>query len=130
MLKGLGNIAKLMGSMGEIQSRMEAMKDSLSELKVEGTAGGGMVTVEATGSHRVTRVTIEQSLMEAGDKEMVEELVTAAVNQAMEKAKQLAAEEMSKAAGELDIPGVGDALAKFGLGGMDATDDGTPPSVP
>jgi nucleoid-associated protein EbfC len=124
MLRGLGNVAKLMGSMGEIQSRMEAMKASLSELKVEGSAGGGMVTVVATGSHRVTRVTIEESLMVAGDREMIEELITAATNQALEKAKQAAAEEMSKMAGDLEIPGIGDALARFGMGGLDATDPG------
>lgn len=125
MLRGLGNVAKLMGSMGEIQSRMEAMKASLSELKVEGAAGGGMVTVIATASHRVTRVTIEPSLMEAGDREMIEELVTAATNQALEKARQVAAEEMSKMAGDLEIPGIGDALARFGMGGLDgsASDD-------
>jgi nucleoid-associated protein EbfC len=124
MLRGLGNVAKLMGSMGEIQSRMEAMKASLSELKVEGSAGGGMVTVVATGSHRVTRVTIEEPLMVAGDREMIEELITAATNQALEKAKQAAAEEMSKMAGDLEIPGIGDALARFGMGGLDATDPG------
>jgi nucleoid-associated protein EbfC len=124
MLRGLGNVAKLMGSMGEIQSRMEAMKASLSELKVEGSAGGGMVTVIATGSHRVTRITIEESLMAAGDREMIEELVTAATNQALEKARQAAAEEMSKMAGDLEIPGIGDALARFGMGGLDPTEPG------
>lgn len=118
MLGGLGNLAKLMGSMGQIQSRMEAMKESLSALRVDGTAGGGMVTVEATGSHRVTRVVIEQSLIEAGDREMLEELVAAAVNQAMEKARRAAADEMARMAGDLEIPGIGDALSKFGLGGM------------
>jgi len=121
MLRGLGNVAKLMGSMGEIQSRMEAMKESLAELKVEGSAGGGMVTVAATGSQRVTRVTIEESLVVAGDREMIEELVTVATNQALEKAKQAAAEQMSKMAGDLEIPGVGNALARFGLGGIDET---------
>lgn len=116
MLRGLGNVAKLMGSMGEIQSRMQAMKESLSELKVEGTAGGGMVVVEATGSHQVTRVVIEQSLMDAGDREMMEELIAAATNQAMEKAREAAAAEMSKMAGDLEIPGIGDALSNLGLG--------------
>lgn len=124
MLRGLGNVAKLMGSMGEIQSRMEAMKASLSELKVEGSSGGGMVTVVATGSQRVTRVTIEESLVVAGDREMIEELITSATNQALEKAKQAAAEEMSKMAGDLEIPGIGDALARFGMGGLDRTGPG------
>jgi nucleoid-associated protein EbfC len=116
MIRGLGNIAKLMGSMGEIQGRIEAMKASLSDIKVAGTAGGGMVTVEATASHTITRVSIEQTLIEAGDREMIEELVTAATNQAMEKARQAASEEMSKMAGELEIPGIGDALSRLGLG--------------
>src|SRR5690606_353371 len=97
------------------------MKESLAELKVEGSAGGGMVTVAATGSQRVTRVTIEESLVVAGDREMIEELVTVATNQALEKAKQAAAAQMSKMAGDLAIPGVGNALARFGLGGIDET---------
>src|SRR5690606_17869437 len=100
------------------------MKESLSELKVEGSSGGGMVTVVATGSQRVTRVTIEESLVVAGDREMIEELITSATNQALEKAKQAAAEEMSKMAGDLEIPGIGDALARFGMGGLDGTGPG------
>lgn len=125
MLRGLGNIAKLMGSMGEIQSRMEAMKQTLSELKVEGSAGGGMVTVIATGTHRITQVRIEESLLVSGDREMIEELVAAATNQALEKARQVAAEQMSQMAGDLEIPGIGDALSRFGFGGMDETPSGT-----
>jgi len=125
MLKGLGNVAKLMGSMGEIQSRMEAMKESLGDLKVEATAGGGMVTVESTGSQKITRISIEQSLVDGGDAEMIEELVVAATNQALEKAKQAAAEEMSKMAGDLELPGLGDALGKLGLGGVDPSDNST-----
>ena len=63
-----------------------------------------------------------QAAVEAGDREMVEELIAAATNQALEKARQAAAEQMSKVAGDLEIPGIGDALARFG--GLDGTPSG------
>ena len=93
------------------------MQEKLGEIKVEGTAGGGMVAVEATGHQKITAVRIEQSLLDDNDKEMLEDLVLAAVNQALDKAKQAAAEQMQGLTGDMDVPGLGDALEKFGLGG-------------
>ena len=117
MLKGLGNIASLMKQAQEMQGRMSELQDNLGRLRVQGSAGGGMVTVEVSGQQRLLSCRIEQSLLESGDREMVEDLVVAAVNQAMEKAKESATQEMSKLAGGMDIPGLGDALSKLGLGG-------------
>ncbi len=127
MLKGLGNLANLMKSAQQLQGRLGSMNDSLAEIRVEGAAGGGMVTVEATAQQRILRCRIEESLISDGDREMVEELVVAATNQALEKAKQAQAEAMSSMAGDLSIPGLGDALSQFGLGGNagdDAADTG------
>jgi len=117
MFKGLGDIASLMKQAQQMQGRMSDMKESLGKLRVEGTAGGGMVTVEATGHQQIVNCTIEQSLIDDGDREMLEDLLVAATNQALKKAKDAAAEEMSKVAGGLNLPGMGDMLSQLGMGG-------------
>jgi hypothetical protein len=80
-----------------------------------------MVTVEATGQKRVVAVRIEESLLNSDDREVVEDLIVAAVNQALEKAEQAAAGELQGAVGDLNLPGLdlNDALSKMGLGGDD-----------
>ena len=116
MFKGLGQIASLMKNAQEIQGRMKEMQENLRHLKAEGTAGGGMVTVEVNGQQQVLSCRIEQSLFEAGDREIVEDLVVAAANQALEKIKQTVADEMGKLTGGLDMSGLSDALSQLGLG--------------
>jgi DNA-binding YbaB/EbfC family protein len=117
MFKGLGNLASLMKHAQEISSKMGAVQEQLADIKVEGTAGGGMVTVEANGHQKILSIQIEQSLLDDKDKEMLEDLVLAATNQALEKAKQAAGEQMKGLTGDADIPGLDEALEKFGLGG-------------
>jgi DNA-binding YbaB/EbfC family protein len=116
MFKGLGQIASLMKNAQEIQGRMKDMQETLRRLKAEGTAGGGMVTVEINGVQQVLSCRIEQSLFDAGDREMVEDLVVAAANQAMDKIKQATADEMGKLTGGLDMSGLNDTLSQLGLG--------------
>jgi DNA-binding YbaB/EbfC family protein len=117
MFKGLADIAGIMRQAREIQARAAEMKERLSQLRVEGTSGGGMVAVEATGDQRLTACRIEPSLFESGDRELVEDLVLAAANQALDKAREAAAAEMQNLAGGLDLPGVSEALENLGLGG-------------
>jgi hypothetical protein len=117
MFKGLGNLASLMKSAQEMQGRMAEIQENLRRLKVEGTAGGGMVTVEANGQQQVLSCRIEKALVQSDDQEMLEELIVSATNQALEKAREAASQEMAKLAGNLNLPGLGDALSKFGLGG-------------
>ena len=117
MLKGLGNIASLMKQAQQMQGRMSEVQENLEKLRVQGNAGGGMVTVECNGQQRILSCTIEESLLSSKDSEMLEELLVAAVNQALDKAKDTAAAEMSRIAGGLDLPGLGEALSKLGLGG-------------
>ena len=76
------------------------------------------MTVEATGHLQILRVRIDPSLTGEGDREMLEDLVLAATNQALEKARAAAAEEMSKVTGGLEIPGMQEALSKLGLGDL------------
>ena len=116
MFKGLGQIASLMKNAQEIQGRMKDMQENLRRLKAEGTAGGGMVTVEVNGQQQVLSCQIEQSLFDTGDREMVEDLLVSAVNNAMDKIKQAAAEEMGKLTGGLDMSGLNDTLSQLGLG--------------
>jgi DNA-binding YbaB/EbfC family protein len=116
MFKGLGQIASLMKNAQEIQGRMKDLQDRLRRLKVEGTAGGGMVTLEINGQQQVLACRIEKSLFESGDREMIEDLVVAAANQALEKVKQTAADEMGKLTGGLDLSGLNDTLSQLGLG--------------
>lgn len=116
MFKGLGNIASLMKQAQEMQGRMAQMQESLRNLRIEGSAGGGMVTVVMNGQQQVLDCHIEKSLLADNDPEIVEDLIVAAVNQALEKTKQTAAEEMSKLTGGMDLSGVGDMLSKLGLG--------------
>ena len=117
MFKGFGNFATLLKQAQDLRGRMEGVQEALAKVKVEGSAGGGMVTVEANAQQQLLGVKLEPALLETGDREMIEDLVLAAANQALDKAREAAAEEMSKVAGSLDLPGLGDALQKFGLGG-------------
>ena len=121
MFKGLGQIASFMKQANELQGRMKEMNENLRRMKIEGSAGGGMVTVEINGQQQVLGCRIEKSLFESGDREMVEDLVTAAVNQAIEKSKQQTAEEMRKLAGGIDVPGLNDTLSQLGLGEISGT---------
>ena len=113
MFKGLSNIASLMANAGEIQAKAGEMKERLAALRVDGSAGGGMVKVTVSGDQKLTTIDIEDSLLESNDREMLEDLILSATNQALELAKQQAAEQMSELAGGLGIPGLDDAFAKF-----------------
>ena len=117
MLKGLGNIASMLKQASEMQERMAEAKEKVAGIRVEGIAGGEMVKVEATGEMRILSVSIEPALMETGDREMIEELVTAATNQALQKAKDATAAAMSDVASGMDLPGLNDALSNLGMGG-------------
>lgn len=116
MFKGLSNIAGLMKQAREIQGRAAEMKERLAQTRVEGTAGGGMVVVEASGDQRLTACRIEPSLIASGDREMLEDLFLSAANQALDKSREAAAAEMQNLAGGFDIPGLGDALQNLGGG--------------
>ncbi len=116
MFKGLSNLASLMANAGELKAKAAEIKDRIAAIRVEGSSGGGMVKVEASGDQRVLSISIEETLLSSNDKEMLEDLILSATNQALELAKQAAANEMSELAGGMGIPGLDEALSKFGMG--------------
>jgi DNA-binding YbaB/EbfC family protein len=116
MFGGLKNIANLMQQAGEIKGKMAAAKERVSKLRVEGAAGPDLVRVVITGEMMVVNVAIEQNLVAAGDRQMIEYLVTAAMNDALHKAKSAAAAEMADIAEGMNVPGLQEAMAKMGMG--------------
>lgn len=102
MKGGLGNLMK---QAQEMQENMRKAQEELAGIEVTGQAGGGMVTVVMTCRHDVKRVQIDESLM-GDDREVLEDLVAAAMNDAVRKAEQTAQEKMSGLAGGMNIPGL------------------------
>jgi len=113
MFKKIGNVFSLVKQAQEMQGRMSEMQEKLKHVRVEGTAGGGMVTVEASGQQKVLAVRIEDSLLQDGDKEVLEDLLVGAFNAALDKAREAAAEEMAKITGDLNLPGLDEAMRKL-----------------
>jgi len=116
MFKGLGDISSLLQNAHKIPAQIEEINRELKSKQVTGSAGGGMVTVQMDGTGDVKSVNIEPELFEQGDRELIEDLIPAAVNEATGKAKQLYAESMQGLAGGMNLPGMDDLLAKFGGG--------------
>jgi DNA-binding YbaB/EbfC family protein len=116
MFKELGSLGGLMKGARELQAHAKEAQERLARLKVEGRAGGDMVVVEANGQFKITSIKIQPALAQSGDAEMVEELVLAATNQALDRVREATQEEMSKAAAQLDLSGFNDILSKLGLG--------------
>lgn len=97
------NLGNLMKEAQKMQQRMQEAQKQLSELVVSGEAGGGMVTVKMNGRHDVTEVKIKPTLMEE-DVEMLEDLVAAAVNDAVRKIEKASKEKISQLTAGLNIP--------------------------
>jgi DNA-binding YbaB/EbfC family protein len=96
------DIQFLMRQAKKIEKAVEHAKEQLGELEVDAEAGGGLVQVKMNGRFEIRRVTIDPA-----GKEMLEDLVAAAANAALEKARKLSDETMEKATGGLRIPGLG-----------------------
>ena len=104
MFGNLGQLAGLMTKLPKIKEEFEKTQQKLAQLSVEGDAGGGMVRVKMNGKFGVLAVTLSDEALQGKDKELLEDLIVAAANQAVEKVKQLVAAEMSQAASELGLP--------------------------
>jgi len=111
------NMADMFGKVQEMQSKMEEVQKSLEELIVEAEAGGGMVKVKANGKRKIINIELDKDVVDPADKEMLEDLVVAGVNKALEKAEAAAKEKMQEAYKGM-IPGGGIPgmdLSKLGL---------------
>lgn len=113
MFKGISNFASMMKQAQELQGKMGEMQESLRDLHVTGEAGAGMVKAVANGQQQLLACQIDPALMQSGDQEMIEELVVSAVNQALDKSRDAAAEKMSSLTEGLGLPGLQDALSNF-----------------
>jgi len=101
VFKGLKDLMGMVKDAGKMRERMQAIQEELGSKHVQGSAGGGMVTVTATGRQEIVSCKIDPQAI-GDDVEMLEDLVAAAANQALENARKLAAEEMGKLGGNLD----------------------------
>jgi nucleoid-associated protein EbfC len=98
---------KLMQQAQEMTGKLQEVQESLGKLSVTGSAGAGLVTVEVDGRGHVKRVSIDPKVVNPADVEMLEDLVAVAVQEAQRKARELAEQEMKKAAGGLGLGGMG-----------------------
>lgn len=101
----MANMQKMMKEMQKMQSKMAQLQNELAETPVEGTAGGGVVKVTVNGAHQVLSVDINPEVVDPEDVDMLNDLVAAAVNDAMTKAQQLSDEKMGSLTKGMNIPG-------------------------
>ncbi len=106
MMRGMGNMQKMMKQMQKMQKDMEKAQAELAEKTVEGTAGGGMVTVIANGHKQILEVKIKEEVVDPEDIDMLQDLVLAATNDALKKVDELTAETMGQFTKGLNIPGL------------------------
>ncbi len=102
-MKGMG---KMMKQAQQLQSKMLKLQEEMAEKTVETTSGGGMVKVVANGRQQVLSIQIEKEVVDPDDVEMLQDLILAAINDALIKSQEMASEEMSKLTGGLNIPGL------------------------
>ncbi len=108
-MKGMGN----MGNMGnmmkqaqKLQAKMLKLQEELAEKTIEGSAGGGMVKAVANGKQQLISVHIEKEVVDPEDIDMLQDLVLAAVNDALQKSQEMVGDEMGKLTGGFNIPGL------------------------
>lgn len=102
-MKNLGSIMKQAQKM---QAQIAKIQEELAQKTVEASAGGGMVIVVANGKQEIISIKIEPEVVDAQDIEMLQDLVVAAVNEALRKSQEMVSEEMRKVTGGLQIPGL------------------------
>ena len=104
MKGGFGNMMK---QAQKLQEQMMALQEEVGRKKVEATAGGGMVTVEANGKQEIVSIKIDREVINPDDAQMLEDLVLAACNEALRKSREMVQAEMGKLTAGLKIPGLG-----------------------
>jgi DNA-binding YbaB/EbfC family protein len=102
-MKGMANMMK---QAQQLQSKMLKLQEELAEKTVESSSGGGMVKVIANGRQQIVSIEIENEVVDPDDVEMLQDLVLAAVNDALTKAQEMVSNEMGKLTGGLNIPGL------------------------
>ncbi|MBA4537679.1 YbaB/EbfC family nucleoid-associated protein [Bacillus aquiflavi] len=106
MMRGMGNMQGMMKQMQKMQKKMQKAQEELGEKEIEGTAGGGMVTVVVTGHKQVVDVKINPEAVDPDDVEMLQDLVLAAINDALKKADDLTNDTMGQFTKGMNLPGM------------------------
>jgi DNA-binding YbaB/EbfC family protein len=104
MFKEIGQMAGLLKNLPKLREEMGKLRERMGQIVADGDAGAGMVKATVNGHLEVVRVRLSDELMKTNDREMLEDLVAAAVNQALKKARQAVAEETGKMANGLGLP--------------------------
>lgn len=105
-MRGMGNMQNMMKQMQKMQKKMAEAQEELGEKRIEGTAGGGMVTVTVSGHKEVLEVKIKPEVVDPDDIEMLEDLVLAATNDAIKRADDLTASTMGQFTKGMNLPGM------------------------
>ena len=106
MKKAGGGLGQMMKQAQKMQAKIMKIQEEMAERSVEASAGGGMVTVTANGKQEILSIRIEPEVVDPEDVEMLQDLVAAAVNEALKKAQEMVAEEMAKVTGGMQLPGL------------------------
>ncbi|MBU1181470.1 MAG: YbaB/EbfC family nucleoid-associated protein [Pseudomonadota bacterium] len=102
-MKGIGNMMK---QAQKLQAGMVKLQEELALRTVEATSGGGMIKVQANGKQQIVTIRIEKEVVDPDDVEMLQDLIIAAVNDALSKSQEMVSQEMSKLTGGISIPGL------------------------
>jgi DNA-binding YbaB/EbfC family protein len=102
-MKGMGNMMK---QAQQLQSKMMKLQEELAEKTIDASSGGGMVKVTANGRQQILSIQIEKEVVDPDDVEMLQDLILAAVNDALAKAQEMVSSEMGKLTGGMNIPGL------------------------
>jgi DNA-binding YbaB/EbfC family protein len=105
-MKGIPNMANLMKQAQQFQTKMAKLQEELGEKTIEATAGGGMVTAVANGRQEILSIQIDPEVIDPEDVEMLQDLVLAAVNDALNRAKNMVNEEMGKLTQGMGLPNI------------------------
>ncbi len=108
MIPGFGDLGKMMKEAQKLQKKMAEKQEEIAKMEVTGSSGGGMVQVVCTGDQRIVSIQIEKEVIDPEDSEMLQDLVTAAVNDTIIKSKELMKEQMAGLTGgmDLNLPGL------------------------
>ncbi|MGD6805240.1 YbaB/EbfC family nucleoid-associated protein [Rossellomorea vietnamensis] len=105
-MRGMGNMQGMMKQMQKMQKQMAQAQEELGEKRLEGTAGGGMVTVIVSGHKEVLEVNIKEEVVDPEDIEMLQDLVLAATNDALKQADELTNSTMGQFTKGMNLPGM------------------------
>lgn len=113
MFKGLANIGSLMKQAHEMGGKMKEIQEELKTRRDTGSAAGGMVEIEINGAKEILTCKIDETLLTGGDRELIEDMVVTAANQAIAKANAMHAEAMQSLTGGINLPGLDEAMSQI-----------------